>query len=137
MTFVVHSVSDMSSKIQTPSNVSELPLALVKSMIGLATSGFGVVVALAWNQVIQKAVADYIDPYLGKNSGMISLFIYAMVMTALAVIVTMQLTQLQRGLEFVQERVNARRAQQSEEDETSTPKNTRTATKPSERRQKS
>jgi uncharacterized membrane protein (DUF106 family) len=97
------------SKIQTPAHFSELPIAVVKSMVGLATSGFGVVVALAWNQVIQKAVADYIDPYLGKNSGMISLFIYAAVMTILAVIVTMQLTQVQRGLELIQERVMARK----------------------------
>lgn len=98
----------MADKIQTPSTLHELPLAFVKSMIALATSGFGVVVALAWNQVIQKAVSDYIDPYLGKNSGFVSLLIYAAIMTALAVIVTMQLTQLQRGLEVLQERVKNR-----------------------------
>lgn len=98
----------MADKIQTPSTLDELPLAFIKSMIGLATSGFGVVVALAWNQVIQKAVADYVDPYLGKNGGFVSLLIYAAIMTALAVIVTMQLTQIQRGLEILQERVRNR-----------------------------
>lgn len=89
------------SKIETPTSVSDLPLTIIKNMIGLATSGFGVVVALAWNEVIKRAVADFIDPILGKNSGLISLFIYAAIMTILAVVVTMQLTQMQKGLESV------------------------------------
>lgn len=89
------------SKIETPASVSDLPLTIIKNMIGLATSGFGVVVALAWNEVIKRAVADFIDPILGKNSGLISLFIYAAIMTILAVVVTMQLTQMQKGLESV------------------------------------
>lgn len=96
-------------EIKTPQHVTELPLALVKNMIGLATSGFGVVVALAWNQVIQNAVQKYIDPYLGKDSGMISLFIYALVMTLLAVIVTMQLASIERKMEMLNERVARRR----------------------------
>lgn len=89
------------SKIETPSTVSDLPLAIIKNMITLATSGFGVVVALAWNEVIKKAVADFIDPILGKNSGLISLTVYAVVMTILAVVVTMQLVQMQRNLESI------------------------------------
>ncbi len=89
------------SKIETPTTVSDLPLTIIKNMIGLATSGFGVVVALAWNEVIKRAVADFIDPILGKNSGLISLFVYATIMTILAVVVTMQLTQMQKGLESV------------------------------------
>ncbi len=94
--------------IKTPQNVNELPLALVKNMVSLATSGFGLVVALAWNQVIQNAVQKYIDPYLGKNGGMISLLIYALVMTVLAVIVTMQLAGLERKLEMLNEKVRNR-----------------------------
>ena len=89
------------SKIETPNTISDLPLAIIKNMISLATSGFGVVVALAWNEVIKKAVADFIDPVLGKNSGLISLSIYAIVMTVLAVVVTMQLVHMQRNLESI------------------------------------
>jgi uncharacterized membrane protein (DUF106 family) len=87
--------------IETPQSISDFPIAIVKSMVGLATSGFGVVVALAWNQVIQNVVTQYIDPYLGKGGGIVSLFIYAILMTILAVVVTMQLTGLQRRLEDV------------------------------------
>lgn len=89
------------SKIETPASVSDLPLAIIKNMISLATSGFGVVVALAWNEVIKKAVTDFIDPILGKNSGIISLLVYAVVMTILAVVVTMQLVYMQRNLESI------------------------------------
>jgi hypothetical protein len=87
------------SKIQTPEKLEELPLSVVKNMIILATSGFGVVVALAWNEFIRSVISNYVDPLLGKGGGVASLFIYAMVMTALAVIVTMQLGALEKRLE--------------------------------------
>lgn len=86
------------SKIETPETIQELPLAIVKNMITLATSGFGVVVALAWNEAIKGTVNQFISPYLGKSGGVISLAIYALVMTVLAVLVTMQLSQIERKL---------------------------------------
>lgn len=94
------------SKIESPKNLRELPLALVKNMTGLATSGFGVVVALAWNEAIKASVEHFIDPYLGKGSGVASLFIYATIMTVLAVVITMQLSSIQRRLEELHERIN-------------------------------
>lgn len=93
--------SDHMPNIVAPEKISQFPLTLIKNMVSLATSGFGVVVALAWNQVIQKTVADYIDPYLGKGSGIASLLIYAVIMTVLAVMVTMQLTLIQKKLEDI------------------------------------
>jgi hypothetical protein len=94
------------SKIESPKNLREFPLALVKNMTGLATSGFGVVVALAWNEAIKATVEHFIDPYLGKGSGVASLFIYATLMTTLAVVITMQLSNIQRKLEELNERIN-------------------------------
>jgi len=93
--------------IESPESVRELPLAIIKNMITLSLSGFGVVVALAWNQVIQNFVTNYINPYFGNGSGLISLFIYATVVTVLAVIVTMQLTGIQKRLENLRARQNA------------------------------
>ena len=78
----------------------------------LTTSGFGVVVALAWNEAIKNAVQIYIDPFLGKSSGVISLFIYAIVMTLLAVSVTMQLARLQKTLEDVAQRASDKKKKQ-------------------------
>lgn len=91
--------------IQPPSDIRDLPLAVVKNMIVLAASGFGVVVALAWNEWIKYVVDNYITPLVGKNGSAISLFIYAATITFIAVVVTMQLTYLQRKLENLQDRI--------------------------------
>jgi hypothetical protein len=96
--------------IQTPEKIRDLPLAIIKSMVALATSGFGLVVALAWNELIRKVVDSYITPYLGKNSGLVSLFIYALLMTVLAVVVTMQLTIIQRKIELLPEKLKKKPA---------------------------
>jgi len=89
----------MAKKIEPPNSFCDLPLATIKQMLTLATSGFGLVAALAWNEVIKETVNLYIRPYFAKGSGLISLFIYAIAITALAVIVTLQLTRLQTQLE--------------------------------------
>jgi hypothetical protein len=86
-------------KVETPKNVKELPLAIVKQMATLATSGFGLVAALAWNNVIQEFIANYIKPYVGLGSGFISMLIYAIIVTVLAVFVTLQLSKIQQRLE--------------------------------------
>jgi uncharacterized membrane protein (DUF106 family) len=93
------------ANIETPETIKDLPLAIVKNMIALATSGFGVVVALAWNEAIKGIVNQFISPYLGKGSGVISLAIYALIMTILAVIVTMQLSQIEKRLTDLNELV--------------------------------
>ena len=58
------------------------------------TSGFGLVSALAWNELIKETVNTYIKPYFGESSGLISLLIYAILITALAVFVTYQLSKI-------------------------------------------
>lgn len=92
-------------EIQPPESIKELPLAIIKNMIALATSGFGVVVALAWNDAIKKVVTDIVNPYFGNSGSIISLFIYAIAVTLMAVFVTMQLSSLQRRFETLQNAV--------------------------------
>ena len=60
----------------------------------LVTSGFGLVAALAWNELIKKIISDYIQPFFGEDSGLISLLIYAVIVTALAVFITYQLGKM-------------------------------------------
>ena len=67
---------------------------LLKQMVTLSTAGFGLVAALAWNDAIQAFVAEYIDKYISVGSGIISRFIYAVVITSFAVFVTYQLTKI-------------------------------------------
>jgi hypothetical protein len=49
--------------------------------------------------VIKNFVESYIKPYLGQGTGVFSLFIYAVVVTILAVVVTMQLSKIEKRLE--------------------------------------
>lgn len=81
------------------SNDKKFHVAVVKQMITLATSGFGLVAALAWNNVIQEFVNNYIKKYLDVGSGLISLLIYAILITILAVTVTYQLSKIAEKLE--------------------------------------
>ena len=71
----------------------ELKKQIAAQMLTLTTSGFGLVAALAWNELIQQVVKGYIKPLLGENSGIISQLIYAVIVTVLAVIVTFQLSK--------------------------------------------
>lgn len=73
---------------------NKLHKELVKQMLTLATSGFGLVAALAWNSLIQEFVSNYVKKFLPDGSGLISLLIYALVVTALAVFITYQLSKL-------------------------------------------
>lgn len=77
----------------------KLHLAVVKQMVTLTTSGFGLVAALAWNNVIQEFVNEYVKKYLTVGSGIVSLLIYAVLITVLAVIITYQLSELTERLD--------------------------------------
>lgn len=66
---------------------------LMTQMLTLATSGFGLVAALAWNDTIQQLVKDFIEPKI-PGSGLLSRFIYALLVTILAVLITYQLSHL-------------------------------------------
>lgn len=83
----------MAQKTQ-PSEKKKLHKEILKQMVTLATSGFGLVAALAWNNVIKEFVDTIIKPYLPQGSTLISLVIYALIVTTLAVVTTYQLTKL-------------------------------------------
>ena len=67
---------------------------LIDQMVTLATSGFGLVAALAWNEAVQTFVKTNVEPYFPSQSGVISKFLYALLITFLAVIITYQLSRL-------------------------------------------
>lgn len=85
------------TKIKVESDQS-LPAAIIEQVLSLATSGFGLVAALAWNEVVKEAVESHIKPYLPQGSTLISLLLYAIIVTSLAVIVTLQLTRLKQAI---------------------------------------
>lgn len=62
--------------------------------LNLITSAFGLVAALAWNDLIKEFVKKNLENTFGKNSGIISQLIYALVVTSLAVFVTYHVGKL-------------------------------------------
>ncbi len=72
----------------------KLSIEIIRQMLTLSTSAFGLVAALAWNSVIQEFVNAYIKKFLPAGSGIISLLIYAIIITLLAVFITFELTRL-------------------------------------------
>lgn len=80
-------------------NKNELSEQIIRQMLTLATSGFGLVAALAWNNLVQSFVKDYVTKWFTNQSGILSLLIYAVIVTILAVIVTYQLSKILNRLE--------------------------------------
>lgn len=78
---------------------NKLYIEVVRQMLTLATAGFGLVAALAWNSLIQSFVENYIKIWLPEFDETTTLLIYAVIVTILAVIVTLQLSKLLRKLE--------------------------------------
>ena len=72
---------------------------LARQMLTLATASFGLVAALAWNQFIQEFVTIYVKKWFDVGGKLISMGIYAIVVTVLAVIVTWQLSKVVKRLE--------------------------------------
>ena len=74
----------------------KLQKEVTKEILKLSTSAFGLVAALAWNELIKEVVNQYIKPLVGGASGLISLLIYAVLITALAVTITVNLSKLNK-----------------------------------------
>ncbi|HYS28278.1 MAG TPA: DUF5654 family protein [Candidatus Limnocylindria bacterium] len=64
--------------------------AYVQTMIALASAAFGVVAALAWN----SAITALVKQIFGSGGQIVSLFIYAIIITIVAVIVMVQLAKV-------------------------------------------
>jgi len=77
-------------------NKNKLHNEITKEILKLSTSAFGLVAALAWNELIKEAINQYVKPLIGGNSGIISLLVYSIVVTVLAVTVTINLSRINK-----------------------------------------
>lgn len=77
----------------TAAEQKSLKAELVGQMLTLATSGFGLVAALAWNQAIQDFVKEYIQVFF-PDEAIYYKFVYAILITLFAVLITYQLSRL-------------------------------------------
>lgn len=73
---------------------SEIRKRALTESLKLATSAFGLIAALAWNEVIQEIVNEYVKPFFGEGSGLVSLVIYAVAITLLVVFITYQVSKI-------------------------------------------
>ena len=76
---------------------SEIKEATVKNITGLLTAAFGLVAALAWNSAIQKIFSIV----FGTTSGVYAMIGYAVVVTLIAVVVTVYLGRVMGKLGVV------------------------------------
>ncbi|MFA5028906.1 MAG: DUF5654 family protein [Candidatus Methylomirabilota bacterium] len=84
----------INQKIMEVKQVDQKPPSLkvevLTKMIDLATAGFGLVAALAWNDAI-KAIFDAVFPTAGNIAAKV---IYAAVITVIVVFITLRLGKL-------------------------------------------
>lgn len=67
-----------------------LRLEILENVSKLATAGLGLVAALAWNDAIQTLF----KMIFGEQSAVWAKFVYALLVTALVVVITMRLSNL-------------------------------------------
>jgi uncharacterized membrane protein (DUF106 family) len=63
----------------------------------LLTASLAFVAALAWNQLIQELINNYVKPLFGNQTGLISLLIYAIVVSIIAVTATYLLSKFTKN----------------------------------------
>lgn len=66
---------------------------MINKITTLIISAFGLIAALAWNSAIQKAVSQF----LSTSSELGGLVIYAVIVTVIAVVVTVYLSRLSKA----------------------------------------
>ena len=76
-------------------NFTRQPKKILAESLTMLTTAFGLVAALAWNEAIKALIAEIVP----KGSGTLSLFLYALLVTALVVLVTSRLAKLKQQLE--------------------------------------
>ena len=69
---------------------NEVTKLIMETILGLITTAFAFVAGLAWNDAIQKLI----EQFIGTGDALPSLFIYAIVVTIVAVIVTVLLARI-------------------------------------------
>ena len=75
-----------------------------KTVSSMLITAFGLVGALAWNELVKKFINDFISP----GNGLKSQFIYAIAVTALAVIIVVWLGEIAKKFDKDEERKNGK-----------------------------
>lgn len=71
-------------------NARETQKEVISQGLGMVSSAFILVAALAWNDAIHELITQYFH----SGSGITSRFIYALIVTVMAVIITVRLNKI-------------------------------------------
>ena len=69
---------------------NEVTKLIMETILGLITTAFAFVAGLAWNDAIQKLI----ESFIGSGDAIPSLFIYAIVVTIVAVVITVLVARI-------------------------------------------
>ena len=78
------------TKKEVKNMASEVTKLIMETILSLITTAFAFVAGLAWNDAIQKLI----EHFIGAGDALPSLFIYAIVVTIVAVLVTVILARV-------------------------------------------
>lgn len=82
----------INKKLISLKEIKELKLETLVKMTDLATAGFGLVAALAWNEAIQSLVNKFLPK--STDGGIIAQVFYAVIITVFVVLVTVRLGRM-------------------------------------------
>ncbi|MFH1890758.1 MAG: DUF5654 family protein [Candidatus Kuenenbacteria bacterium] len=68
----------------------KLRLEILEKISTLVAAGFGLVAALAWNEAIKKLF----EAIFGKQSNLVAMFGYAVIVTIIVVLTTMHISRI-------------------------------------------
>ena len=68
---------------------------IVSESLGMMATAFSLVAALAWNEAIKSLIEEFIP----KGKGAASLFIYALIVTVIAIIIGSRLSKIKQEIE--------------------------------------
>uniref|UniRef100_A0A6C0JTV0 Uncharacterized protein n=1 Tax=viral metagenome TaxID=1070528 RepID=A0A6C0JTV0_9ZZZZ len=88
----------MSGTSNIPPVTGNYKVDIVVQITNLAIGGFSLVAALAWNEAIKRFIEKYVKVWLPEMSETLSLLIYALIVTALAIFVTITLTIIKQEI---------------------------------------
>lgn len=71
------------------------PKKIVSESLTMMVTAFGLVAALAWNEAVKALINEFVP----RASGVLSLFIYAILVTILAVVIGTRLGRIKQRLE--------------------------------------
>ena len=78
--------------------IEEFQQTFFNELTKLITSSFGLMAALSWRDVVREFIDSYVRRFFGNASGLISEFIFALIITTLAVVITWRMAKLKDRL---------------------------------------